>query len=826
MLKKSVEFMKKILLPVCFAFFLASCDTAEERAEGHYQDAVELIADGDSLRGLVELRNVFKLNGRHREARRLYAETVLEMGEIQDAYGNYLRLVEQYPGDEDANRQLALLSAKTGNIASARAFLDIALKSTPDDLELQSIDVFEKYLATASTAQTKQREETVARANELLEQDPSLAFARQIQIDQDLRSRDWPSLLVHVDEGLKQDPTNLNMFRAKLTALEALAMEPEIEATLVQMTQRFPTNIGIGRALLNWFTSRNELDKAEAWLRTKIDPDGQTPTARLDLINFLQHTRGEDVALQELTDMESQIPQPLDFKENYGLFTSIRTGLMFNLGQGEAAIVRLEDLIESADQDEEELDRMKVALAQMYEQTDNPVGARALVDEVLQRDRSQVGALKIQARWHIQDDKPEDAIANLREALDQAPEDSSILTLLADAYERQGNRELMLDVMSRAVETSGRGPNESIILASALEQNGEFRTAETVLVESLRINSFNLSLIEALALLHMEISDWGRVDQSINRLRAIHSIASNTIADKLETQKLLRQRKTDDLLSFVEDQISNDSNGEAGVVRALVLTGRTEEAFERARKFYEEKPESPLSRFIYAATLTYVERDAEALPIFEGLIEETPSMLFAWSSIYQIHFRAEDMAAASETLNRAAAAMPGNMNVQWLQAGHAERVGEIEEAISIYESIYAENSSIPVIANNLASLIASTRSDEESLERAYLVARRLRGSEVPEFADTYGWIAFRRGDMDEALSHLERAAEALPNEASVHYHLGATYAANGQGDLAVESLERAELLVSQGGHSYPGLDQDIIGALTPYRSSGTVENDG
>jgi tetratricopeptide (TPR) repeat protein len=74
-----------------------------------------------------------------------------------------------------------------------------------------------------------------------------------------------------------------------------------------------------------------------------------------------------------------------------------------------------------------------------------------------------------------------------------------------------------------------------------------------------------------------------------------------------------------------------------------------------------------------------------------------------------------------------------------------------------------------VLANNLASLLATARSDPASLERAWAVARRLRGLGVPEFQDTYGWILHLRGDPT-ALEHLAPAAEALPENALVQFH--------------------------------------------------------
>ena len=52
---------------------LSACDTAEERAEAHYQRAMALLAAGDDDRAMVEFRNVFRLNGEHVAARLAYA---------------------------------------------------------------------------------------------------------------------------------------------------------------------------------------------------------------------------------------------------------------------------------------------------------------------------------------------------------------------------------------------------------------------------------------------------------------------------------------------------------------------------------------------------------------------------------------------------------------------------------------------------------------------------------------------------------------------------------------------------------------------------------
>jgi tetratricopeptide (TPR) repeat protein len=87
--------------------------------------------------------------------------------------------------------------------------------------------------------------------------------------------------------------------------------------------------------------------------------------------------------------------------------------------------------------------------------------------------------------------------------------------------------------------------------------------------------------------------------------------------------------------------------------------------------------------------------------------------------------------------------------------------------------------------------MSTYREDTESLERAYRIARRLRGSEFAPFQDTYGWIAYRQGDYEEALDHLEPAAATLADDPLVQFHLGMTYAALERNEEALAQLQRA-----------------------------------
>jgi Flp pilus assembly protein TadD len=166
-------------------------------------------------------------------------------------------------------------------------------------------------------------------------------------------------------------------------------------------------------------------------------------------------------------------------------------------------------------------------------------------------------------------------------------------------------------------------------------------------------------------------------------------------------------------------------------------------------------------------------------------------------------------------LDSALAAQPASATLRWLKAGELERAGDFEGAIAIYEKMYADDSNDVVVANNLASLITTHRTDAESLERAFAVARRLRGSDVPAFQDTYGWIEYRRGNLEEALRHLEPAAVGLPEDALTQFHLGMVYVGLDRTEDARRQLTRALELAGDSQLAQFRTARETLAALPP-----------
>ncbi len=779
--------IKPTFLALATAGFLSFCDTAEERAEGHYQSGLELLEQGDVDRALVEFRNVFKLNGTHREARLRYAELEAERGNIREAYGQYLRLVEQYPDSLPGQRALAELSLEANDWEAARRHASAAAELAPEDPLVQAVNATVAYRDALSGSEDAQaRRAAVTKAQALMEDNPDLMIARRVVIDDLIRDQDWTAALSAIDAALARDPEDRELYTIRLGVLNQLGETAEIRAQLEEMIERFPDDPNVPATLVRWYISQGNVDAAEAFLKARAAADPHEIDDIVTYIRFLAEARDNQTALAELDRILEGDPPAVE------RLTALRAGFRFDLGERDGAISELEALIEGMESSDERRSIM-VMLARMLDATGNNVGARALVEEALQEDDSQPEALKMRAGWLIENDRTDEAIVALRSVLGETPNDAEAMTLMAQAHERAGNRDLMADMLSRAVDASGNAPEESLRYARYLIGQDDLRTAENVLINALRLASGNVALLSALGEVYMGEQDWPRLTQVIEALHGQESATAERVANELTARQLAAQDREDELMSFLDRLAGEDTRGlgaAATIVRTRLAQGDVEGAKQYAAETLKDNPDNPNARFLMASVQAVTGEVEAAETAFRDLVAENPQDERLWLALYNINAVQEDTEAARQALRDGIEVAPDSLRLNWALAGILERDGDVAGAIEIYERLYAADSNNLIIANNLASLLSTGREDAESLDRAHEIARRLRGRDVPAFQDTYGWIAFRRGDLDTALAALEPAAEGLPGDPTVQYHLARTYAARDEDAEALAQFRK------------------------------------
>ncbi|WP_299655422.1 tetratricopeptide repeat protein [uncultured Jannaschia sp.] len=777
----------RIAAIAALGFGLTACQSAEERAAEHYEAALTLISEGDPDRAVVELRNVFQLDGSHQEARRLLAQLMVERGNRQEAYSQYLRLAEQYPDDLEARLELSRMAFEGRNWDEVDRHGLVAQELAPDDPRVRVIETARAYRDAAQGDDASARREIAAEAEAQLAEQPDDTILQNVLIDNHLRDSEFSEALVLIRALLEDDPEN-PAYNEQLTGVLAQIGDTDaLEAQLRRMVKLQPEETGPKTRLIRFFMSNDEPDKAEAFLRELAEaaPEGDT-APRVDVIQFLIRTKGEEAARAEIEEAIATAADPVPFR-------MIRAGMDFTGGARDAAVAEVEDVLAGAEPSDQ-IDEIKVTLARMLLAMGNEVGARTQVEEVLARSATQPEALKMQARWNIEEDDTDAAIAALRTALDQEAEDAEAMTLMADAYIRAGSPQLARDFLALAVETSGNAPAESIRYARLLVEEERYLPAEDILLPALRLSPNNLELLLTLGQLYMAMEDYARTGQVVDTLRRIDSPEARQAADGLEAARIEAQSGTEEAMDYLETLAGSadaDASSQLTLLRARLGTGDVEGALAMATQMQEENPEDPQLKYALAVTRAASGDVAGAETLYREMIEADPNRPALWIDLSRLKLRAGDRAASQAVLEEGLTHLPDDPQLLWGKASFLEQDNQIDAAIEVYETLYERDSSSVVVVNNLASLLATYRDDPESLDRAWTIARRMRDTELPPMQDTYGWIAHKRGDSEDALPYLESAASGLPNDPLVQYHLGEVYRALDRPADALAQMERA-----------------------------------
>jgi len=209
--------------------------------------------------------------------------------------------------------------------------------------------------------------------------------------------------------------------------------------------------------------------------------------------------------------------------------------------------------------------------------------------------------------------------------------------------------------------------------------------------------------------------------------------------------------------------------------------GRAAACYERAT----ELAPTDASPFLRLSFLQLKSDHAKALVTLQRGLKAVPNdpAIHAYVGLVFMQARHYEEAMASFARAESLAKASGDRQVRpqfYFWYGSAcDQAGHVEQAEKLFETCIAANPQSDEALNYLAYLWAVRG---VNLDRALAYVQRALAIDPDDgaYVDTLGWIYYKRGDYEQALTALKRASDLIPDDPTITEHVGDALQALGQ----------------------------------------------
>jgi predicted Zn-dependent protease len=755
---------------------LAACSSPESKVASFSQRGHELLQKGDLVKARLEFQNALQVNPSAVPALYGLALVAERSRDWRASYELLGKVVELQPTHVDALVRMGKLQLAAGQMDKAAQTAQAAAGVQP-----QSPDVL--GLQAAIALKMNNAPHAVALARQALAGNARHIDSLVVLATERLQAGDGEGGIAFLDHGIAADPRNVSLHMLKVQALERLGQTDRAEAVLHTLVGLFPEDIEYRHLLASFYVAHKLPAKAEAEYRAVVAANPKATAAKLQLVQFLESSRGPAAAATELEGFVRADPRAHDLK-------LALAQLRLQQKQDAAAIALWKEVI--ADAKDAAGIRARGSLATYHLQRGEKEPARTLVTEMLAKDGRDEQGLFLRAALAIDDRKLDEAVADLRTILRDTPDSARTHLVLARTHELQGLPDLAMQHFANAAQAGRYAPPFALPYARQLLRTGRTRQAEGVLRDALRVAPGNVPVLGLLvdALLRSgDVAGAQTVADQLAGRRDTDPVASQILG----AVQLARHDYTGGIDSFKRAYAlaPNDLQALSAVARSYMAAGKTAEALAFVQAAADAAPRQQGVRVMLAQLQAQTGNPAAAAQTLQAAIAIDPAKAMPYQALATLRAATRDTAGALAAADQGLKVAPRDFSLRLTRAGVLEAAGRSEEAIAAYETMLAEQPNAVIVANNLASLLADHRKDQASLRRAYDIAQRFRGSDIPHLKDTLGWTMHLVGKHAEAAELLKSARQQAPELAIVQYHYGMNQLVLNNPRNAREALARA-----------------------------------
>ena len=147
----------------------------------------------------------------------------------------------------------------------------------------------------------------------------------------------------------------------------------------------------------------------------------------------------------------------------------------------------------------------------------------------------------------------------------------------------------------------------------------------------------------------------------------------------------------------------------------------------------------------------------------------------AYLLLYRIYQGKQDLDSAEALLIKGKKNVPASIKIPLGLAALYEFKSNYSGSIDIYRELHELQPDNLVVTNNLAALLSDHGDGKDDLELAKNLSDKLLENKQAVFLDTIGWVNYKLGDYQKAVTYLTQVVEKNPDVNVFNYHLGMAY---------------------------------------------------
>lgn len=754
---------------------LSACSTPEEKAQKFYDKGMSLI-EKDPFKAKLEFQNALQMKSNMTPALYGLALVAEKQADWKACFGLLKKVLEEDPKHTNAMVKIGQIYLAAGEVDSATEQADKAIALEPENPGAV-------MLQAALDLRAGRYEAAVEKANLVLKKDANNTDAYTVLASERRAKHDTPGALAFLNQALAINSQNKAIHLFKISLLGESGDNASTVKAWQDALQVFPDDYPFRGKFSEFLYKSGNNEEAESQLRYVVDHQPAEIQPKLTLIQFILQTKGPQVARSEMEKMLEQNPE--DFELRFYLVDFYESQ-----GDATAAEAQLKTLMDYAGNKPEGL-KAKTKVATRFLVQNKKSDAVNLINQVLKVDSHNVDALILKSGISIDEMKYDEAISDLRAVIGEKPDSAQALYLLAKAYESKGSEALAEESYVKALEASKYSPQYAIKYAESLIKKKETERAEKVLSDALRRTPKNVAITKLLAQIRL---DSGDVDGAQKIADSIKGATNSNLSDLIEGAILVRKNDYQGAVVAFErahQKVPTDMQAIMAVAKTHIGNKQLASAESFLKSVLQTQPNNYDVKLLLAQVYDMAGNKQALYQELEGAVALSPQNPVAYQQLASVYLREKNIEGAKDIIKKGLVKQPDNFDLNMALAEVDQYNQDYASAIATYKKLLKVNPNAIVALNNYVSVVADYETNKGELEQAYQDAQKLKGVNVAQFLDTYGWISFRVGKNDEAIQYLNLAAEKEPLYPVFHYHLGKVYLAQQNKADAKKSFEKA-----------------------------------